>query len=192
MTDYRKYWIIKDGKACGPMPREALNGLAAETKVWRQGLPQWIPAAQLPELADLIARRQQPPVLPQPPMPEAPATEPITAPISEQATEPTIVQVPYVAPKTHLTAAIIIAAVIFLLFFFFLSPFDILTSPSFYILLLSSLLSIRSALIARRMWLNQMEDEAKKRNDRTIELIVVNIVLAITLFPFHVVCLLFF
>lgn len=192
MTDYRKYWIIKDGKACGPMPREALNGLAAETKVWRQGLSQWIPAAQLPELADLIARRQQPPVLPQPPMPEAPMTEPITAPISEQATEPTIVRVPYVAPKTHLTAAIVIAAVIFLLFFFFLSPFDILTSPSFYILLLSSLLSIRSALIARRMWFNQMEDEAKKRNDRTIELIVVNIVLAITLFPFHVVCLLFF
>ncbi len=119
MTDYRKYWIIKDGKACGPMPREALNGLAAETKVWRQGLPQWIPAAQLPELADLIARRQQPPVLPQPPMPEAPMTEPITAPISEQATESTIVRVPYVAPKTHLTAAIVIAAVIFLLFFFF-------------------------------------------------------------------------
>ncbi len=192
MTDYRKYWIIKDGKACGPMPREALNGLAAETKVWRQGLPQWIPAAQLPELADLIARRQQPPVLPQPPMTEAPMTEPITAQISEQATEPTIVRVPYVAPKTHLTAAIVVAAVIFLLFFFFLSPFDILTSPSFYILLLSSLLSIRSALIARRMWFNQMEDEAKKRNDRTIELIVVNIVLAITLFPFHVVCLLFF
>ncbi len=191
MTDYRKYWIIKDGKACGPMPREALTGMSANTKVWRQGLPQWIPAAQLPEVADLIAQpqqpqpyfQQQPPTAPQQPAPE------VQAPAPEA---PRVAQVPYVAPRTHLTAAIIIAAVIFVLFFFFLSPFEILTSPSFYILLLSSLLSIRSALIARRLWLSQMEEEAKKRNDRTIEWITINIVLAITLFPFHVVCVLFF
>lgn len=177
MTDYRKYWIIKDGKACGPMPREALTGISANTKVWRQGLPQWTPAAQLPEVADLIAQpqQQQQPQQPQPSFQET-----------------LVERVPYVAPKTHLTAAIVIAAVIFVLFFYFMSPFAILTSPSFYILLLSSLLSIRSAIIARRLWLSQMEEEAKKRNDRTIELIVLNIVAAITLFPFHVVCALFF
>lgn len=188
MTDYRKYWIVKDGKACGPMPREALTGMSANTKVWRQGLPQWIPAAQLPEVADLIAQQPQPSfqtpsMAPQQPAPEA------QAPVPEA---PQVAQVPYVAPKTHLTAAIIIAVVIFVLFFYYMSPFAILTSPSFYILLLSSLLSIRSALIARRLWLSQMEEEAKKRNDRTIEWIVVNIVAAITLFPFHVVCVLFF
>ncbi len=176
MTDYRKYWIIKDGKACGPMPREALTGLSANTKVWRQGLPQWIPAAQLPEVADLIAQPQQ-----QQQQQQQPSFQ-----------EPPVERVPYVAPKTHLTAAIVIAAVIFVLFFYFMSPFAILTSPSFYILLLSSLLSIRSAIIAHRLWLSQMEEEAKKRNDHTIELIVLNIVAAITLFPFHVVCALFF
>ncbi len=178
MTDYRKYWIIKDGKACGPMPREALTGLSANTKVWRQGLPQWIPAAQLPEVADLIAQPQQ---QQQQQQQQQPSFQ-----------EPPVERVPYVAPKTHLTAAIVIAAVIFVLFFYFMSPFAILTSPSFYILLLSSLLSIRSAIIARRLWLSQMEEEAKKRNDHTIELIVLNIVAAITLFPFHVVCALFF
>lgn len=37
-----KYWMIKDGNSEGPFSLEELTayGLAAETKVWRQGLPQ--------------------------------------------------------------------------------------------------------------------------------------------------------
>ncbi len=191
MTDYRKYWIIKEGKACGPMPREALRGMNAETKVWRQGLPQWTVASQLPELADLIAvpQQPQPQMMPQQPQPTA-QTEPQMA--AQEMTQEAVERKPYEAPQTHLTAAIITAAIIFLLFFFFLDPLSILRSLSFYVLLLTSLLSIRSAVKARHLWLADLKEAALKRNDRTVALIVFNVVVAITLFPFHVVSVLFF
>ena len=51
-----KYWMIKDGNSEGPFSLEELtaHGLAAETKVWRQGLPQWTEARLVPEFAQIF------------------------------------------------------------------------------------------------------------------------------------------
>lgn len=48
--------MIIEGSQTGPFPKEALllNGLTESTPVWRQGMQTWIPASQLPELADLF------------------------------------------------------------------------------------------------------------------------------------------
>lgn len=53
-TDY--YIIINDRQA-GPFSREALRSqnLRPDSLVWRTGLPDWIKASELPELADLLA-----------------------------------------------------------------------------------------------------------------------------------------
>lgn len=51
-----KYWMIKDGNSEGPFSLEELTayGLAAETKVWCQGLPQWTEARLVPEFAQIF------------------------------------------------------------------------------------------------------------------------------------------
>lgn len=118
-----KYWMIKDGNSEGPFSLEELtaHGLAAETKVWRQGLPQWTEARLVPEFA----------------------------------------------------------------------PLSLLYSPFFYLLLPLSWLSIRSAVTARRMLRAGNIEAAMKRADRTVLLITLNAVVAITLFPFHVVAEIF-
>lgn len=48
--------MIKDGNSEGPFSLEDLtaHGLAAETKVWRQGLSQWTEARLVPEFAQIF------------------------------------------------------------------------------------------------------------------------------------------
>lgn len=52
-------------------------------------------------------------------------------------------------------------------------------------------MSIRSAVTARRMLRAGNIEAAMKRTDRTVLLITLNAVVAITLFPFHVVAEIF-
>lgn len=50
-----KIWIHVNGVQQGPYSKEqvAAMRLPAATPVWYEGLPQWIPACQAPELADI-------------------------------------------------------------------------------------------------------------------------------------------
>jgi len=75
---------VQNGQACGPVDATALqlllqNGsVGAETLVWKQGLPNWIPARSVPEFASFIgaAPGMTPPPIP-PPLsmpPKAPST----------------------------------------------------------------------------------------------------------------------
>lgn len=51
-----QYYIIINGQQTGSMTKEALkySGIQPSTYVWRAGLPDWVLASQLPELADLF------------------------------------------------------------------------------------------------------------------------------------------
>ena len=51
-----QYYMIIGGNQTGPFSKEQLvyNGLTPQTPVWREGMQNWIPAEQLPELADLF------------------------------------------------------------------------------------------------------------------------------------------
>ena len=51
-----KYYMAKNGQQFGPMEESELqlNGLTPDTLVWHEGMAQWLPAAQVPELARLL------------------------------------------------------------------------------------------------------------------------------------------
>ena len=157
-----KYWMIKDGNSEGPFSLEELtaHGLAAETKVWRQGLPQWTEARLVPEFAQIFG---------------------VKVVEEHRAADDAVRHCP-----THLRAAVVTTVIIALSFFNVFAPLSLLYSPFFYLLLPLSWMSIRSAVTARRNI-----EAAMKRADRTVLLITLNAVVAITLFPFHVVAEIF-
>lgn len=64
-----EYYIIQQDTQVGPLSREQLiqAGLTAQTPVWRQGMADWKPAGELPELANLLY--------------DAPASAPNTPPV---------------------------------------------------------------------------------------------------------------
>ncbi|MCI9285154.1 MAG: DUF4339 domain-containing protein [Muribaculaceae bacterium] len=69
-----QYWIIIDNERRGPMRLEELTtvaGFGPDTPVWREGLPDWTTAGQLPETAALVGFPEpvQPYVAPQAPQP---------------------------------------------------------------------------------------------------------------------------
>ena len=68
-----KYFMVIDGRQAGPFAREELklHGIKPESMVWREGLDNWVPATALPELTDLFAPVQQPPVYPGAPQPDS-------------------------------------------------------------------------------------------------------------------------
>lgn len=56
-----KYWIIIDSVQKGPLSVEelyAIPGLNMSTPVWHEGLADWTTAAAIPEIAAIIASRQ--------------------------------------------------------------------------------------------------------------------------------------
>ena len=58
-----KYWVIINDTRLGPMSLEQLMrtpGFGLESPVWREGLPDWVPARDLPEFASLYPRPSQP------------------------------------------------------------------------------------------------------------------------------------
>lgn len=51
-----EYFVIINGVQAGPFPKDRLAtaGLQPDSFVWRQGLPDWVKAESLPELADIF------------------------------------------------------------------------------------------------------------------------------------------
>lgn len=55
-----EWYIIFNGQQVGPMSKEQLMSydLNAQSKVWREGMPQWVDAFTVPELMQFINRSQ--------------------------------------------------------------------------------------------------------------------------------------
>lgn len=95
-----EYWIIVDKRHAGPYSADQLvnAGLRTDTLVWCEGLPEWTPAGEIRELAELMAMRDNTPAQPQPeeprenrPQEEAPygnAQQAPYAPATPAATAP--------------------------------------------------------------------------------------------------------
>ncbi len=72
-----KYFAVIGGKRLGPMPFAALKRLVGEEKItgqtllWRKGLPEWLPASQVADVATLFGAA--PPALPKPSAPKPPS-----------------------------------------------------------------------------------------------------------------------
>lgn len=67
------WYLVYNGKQVGPMTKEQMlaYGLAPDTMVWREGLPQWTEAYNMPELMKMIKddrdKNQAPPIAPSAP-----------------------------------------------------------------------------------------------------------------------------
>ena len=70
-----RYYIIFNGQQVGPMPKEELvkYGLNPSSKVWGEGMPNWVDASTVAELQSLLYPQQ-------PPMPPTPQTPPPAQP----------------------------------------------------------------------------------------------------------------
>ena len=64
-----KYYMHIGGQQVGPYEENELpsHGLTASTMVWREGMPDWVAASQVPELSHLLPPNQQPPTYQQQP-----------------------------------------------------------------------------------------------------------------------------
>lgn len=74
----RFFFINAQGTQVGPVDKETLmkSGITRNTLVWKEGAPNWIAAAQEPELSSYFA--QVPPAIPTPvqtPPPASPASD---------------------------------------------------------------------------------------------------------------------
>ena len=58
-----KYYMHIGGQQVGPYEENELpsHGLTASPMVWREGMPDWVVASQVPELGHLLPPIQQPP-----------------------------------------------------------------------------------------------------------------------------------
>ena len=63
-----KYFIVNNGQQAGPFELHELlaNGLNANSYVWCEGMPNWPPATQVPEVAALLQQTPPPPGYQQP------------------------------------------------------------------------------------------------------------------------------
>ena len=63
-----KYFIVNNGQQAGPFELHELlaNGLNANSYVWCEGMPNWLPATQVPEVAALLQQTPLPPGYQQP------------------------------------------------------------------------------------------------------------------------------
>ncbi len=100
------YYVDASRKQAGPYELEALvaQGITPQTLVWKQGMENWAPAAEVPEVAAALAAAvvvasPEPPQAPEPPLPPAgQATEPYQQPDPTPAEE---------APKDYLVWSIL-------------------------------------------------------------------------------------
>ncbi|WP_138992324.1 CD225/dispanin family protein [Larkinella sp. C7] len=75
----KQYYYLEGNQQLGPFTLEELRSkpLKPDTKVWTQGLPDWVAAQTVPEINEWLSRPQAPPVYPvQPPTPNPPAYQP--------------------------------------------------------------------------------------------------------------------
>ena len=57
------YYIMYNGQQMGPMPADQLRnyGLNPQSMVWAEGMPNWVPASAVPELAPMLGAQPQTP-----------------------------------------------------------------------------------------------------------------------------------
>lgn len=57
-----EYWIIVDNRHAGPYTADALisMGITPDSPVWHEGLVDWTPAGEIPELAAMMAEATEP------------------------------------------------------------------------------------------------------------------------------------
>lgn len=74
-----KYYIAENGQPAGPFePQELMNhGLTVNSLVWAEGMPNWISASQVPELAALLSGTPFNPVNVDMTTPQMPQTPPL-------------------------------------------------------------------------------------------------------------------
>jgi TM2 domain-containing membrane protein YozV len=60
------YFIANGGQQRGPFPLDKLlvEGLRSDSMVWREGMPEWKQAGEVPELRALLGMGDQPPIAP--------------------------------------------------------------------------------------------------------------------------------
>ena len=83
----KEFYLVKDNQSLGPMPITQLLGcgMTPESLVWCEGMPDWVPANQVTELAHLFAPAQpQVPQTPQVPQAPQPVQAPAPAPVQPQ------------------------------------------------------------------------------------------------------------
>ncbi|MBR4926268.1 MAG: DUF4339 domain-containing protein [Prevotella sp.] len=58
-----EYYVIIDGRKCGPFSHEELRSkfVTPNMPVWRDGLADWTPARNLPEISDVLQPEPTPP-----------------------------------------------------------------------------------------------------------------------------------
>lgn len=58
-----EYYVIIDGRKCGPFSHEELRSkfVTPNMPVWRDGMADWTPARNLPEISDVIQPEPTPP-----------------------------------------------------------------------------------------------------------------------------------
>lgn len=96
-----QYYIIINGSQMGPYSKEELRiqGLSPDSIVWRQGLTDWVPAATLPELIDILADSPKvtevPAYGPQAYNPPTPPPAPLHQPFNGVNMQPGLVPTPH-------------------------------------------------------------------------------------------------
>ena len=89
------YYLTPQNEQRGPVDASQLSayGVNANTMVWTEGMPQWAPASQVPELRPFLA-----PAVPQPAPPPTP--QPAPQPVSQPAPQPAYAAPQQSAPQT--------------------------------------------------------------------------------------------
>ncbi|GAB3897851.1 hypothetical protein GCM10028803_16510 [Larkinella knui] len=75
----KQYYYLEGNQQLGPFTLEELRSkpIQPDTKVWTQGLPDWVAASTVPEINEWLSGAPLPPVNPyQPPAPNPPAYQP--------------------------------------------------------------------------------------------------------------------
>ena len=89
------YYLTPQNEQRGPVDASQLStyGVNANTMVWTEGMPQWAPASQVPELRPFLV-----PAVPQPAPPPTP--QPAPQPVSQPAPQPAYAAPQQSAPQT--------------------------------------------------------------------------------------------
>ena len=79
------FYLNDQNERKGPVASEELikNGVTRNTLVWKEGMAQWLPASEVPELSDLFKETTTPPPVPPVP-PVMPKPEPEPEPIGQK------------------------------------------------------------------------------------------------------------
>ncbi|RAJ94160.1 uncharacterized protein DUF4339 [Larkinella arboricola] len=102
----KQYYYLEGNQQFGPFSLDELRSkpIKPDTKVWAQGLPDWVDAQTVPEINEWLAGAAFPPVTPAQPLTEVP---PVTRPFQESYTPNQPLGASPPKPKTWLVESIL-------------------------------------------------------------------------------------